>query len=218
MAAAEYRNPDQLEHGGVLIAGASATGIQLADEIHRSGRPVTLAVGGHVRVPRTYRGLDIMWWLDAAGVLDERFDEVDDVTRVRSLPSFQLVGTPARVTLDLNALQARACGSWVASRASATAAALLSGSLPNQCTLADLKLRRLLDLIDEWATARGLDGEVEAPQRPEPTTVDERSPAPPPARRGHQDGHLGHRLPARLLVARRAGPRPQGPTSATRVG
>ncbi|MGH9276287.1 MAG: NAD(P)-binding domain-containing protein, partial [Acidimicrobiales bacterium] len=43
MAAAEYRNPDQLEHGGVLIAGASATGIQLADEIHQSGRPVTLA-------------------------------------------------------------------------------------------------------------------------------------------------------------------------------
>ena len=94
MAAADYRHPDQLEHGGVLIAGASATGIQLADEIHRSGRPVTLAVGGHVRVPRTYRGMDIMWWLDAAGVLDERHDEVDDVTRVRSLPSFQLVGTP----------------------------------------------------------------------------------------------------------------------------
>ena len=63
-------------------SGASATGIQLADEIHRSGRPVTLAVGGHVRAPRTYRGMDIMWWLDAAGVLDERYDEVDDVIRV----------------------------------------------------------------------------------------------------------------------------------------
>ena len=98
MAAADYRNPDQLEHGGVLIAGASATGIQLADEIHRSGRPVTLAVGGHVRAPRTYRGMDIMWWLDAAGILDERHDEVDDVTRVRSLPSFQLVGSPTRAT------------------------------------------------------------------------------------------------------------------------
>ena len=106
MAAADYRNPDDLEHGGVLVAGASATGIQLADEIHRSGRPVTIAVGGHVRVPRTYRGMDIMWWLDAAGVLDERHDEVDDVTRVRSLPSFQLVGTPERATIDLNALQA----------------------------------------------------------------------------------------------------------------
>ena len=43
-----YRNPDQLADGGVLVVGASATGIQLADEIHRSGRQVTLAAGGHV--------------------------------------------------------------------------------------------------------------------------------------------------------------------------
>jgi putative flavoprotein involved in K+ transport len=48
----EYRNPDQLEQGGVLVVGASATGVQLADEIHRSGRPVTLAVGEHIRAPR----------------------------------------------------------------------------------------------------------------------------------------------------------------------
>jgi putative flavoprotein involved in K+ transport len=56
----------------VLVVGASATGIQLADEIHRSGRPVTLSVAEHVRAPRTYRGKDIMWWMDRAGVLDER--------------------------------------------------------------------------------------------------------------------------------------------------
>ena len=80
----EYRNPDQLEEGGVLVVGASATGIQLADEIHRSGRPVTLAVGEHVRVPRTYRGRDIQWWMDAAGVLDERYDEVDDIVSARN--------------------------------------------------------------------------------------------------------------------------------------
>jgi len=176
MAAAEYRKPDQLEHGGVLIAGASATGIQLADEIHRSGRPVILAVGGHVRTPRTYRGMDIMWWLDAAGILDERHDEVDDVSRVRSLPSFQLVGTPARATIDLNTLQAS--GVRIVGRVAGLrdGTALLSGSLRNVCKLADLKLVRMLDAIDEWATTHGLDGEVEAPHRPEPTFV---QPSPP---------------------------------------
>ena len=51
----DYRRPDQLPTGGVLVVGASATGIQLADEIHRSGRPVTLCVGEHVRMPRLYR-------------------------------------------------------------------------------------------------------------------------------------------------------------------
>jgi putative flavoprotein involved in K+ transport len=171
ITAADYRNPDQLEHGGVLVVGAAATGIQLADEIHRSGRPVTLAVGGHVRAPRTYRGMDIMWWLDATGVLDEGYDEVDDVTRVRGLPSFQLVGSPARTTLDLNVLQD--AGVHVVGKLAAVrdGLALFSGSLRNQCTLADLKLGRLLDAIDEWATAHGLDGELDDPHRFEPTRI-----------------------------------------------
>ena len=43
----------------MLVVGASATGVQLADEIHRSGRPVMLSVGEHVRMPRLYRGSDI---------------------------------------------------------------------------------------------------------------------------------------------------------------
>lgn len=51
-----YRSPECLQDGEVLVVGASATGVQLADEIHRSGRPVTIAVGEHVRFPRTYRG------------------------------------------------------------------------------------------------------------------------------------------------------------------
>ena len=84
--------------------GASATGVQLAAELSRSGRPVTLSVGEHVRLPRTYRGHDVLWWMDASGVWDERYDEVDDLTRARRLPSPQLVGTPERATLDLNAL------------------------------------------------------------------------------------------------------------------
>ena len=102
----DYRNPDQLPDGGVLVVGASATGVQLAAELQRSGRPVTLSVGEHVRMPRTYRGRDVMWWMDAAGVWEQRYDEVDDLNRARRLPSPQLVGTPERATLDLNALEA----------------------------------------------------------------------------------------------------------------
>ena len=55
---------EQLAEGGVLVVGASATGVQIAHEIHRSGRPVTLAVGEHVRGPRMYRGRDIHWWME----------------------------------------------------------------------------------------------------------------------------------------------------------
>jgi putative flavoprotein involved in K+ transport len=159
---AGYRNPGQLPPGGVLVVGASASGIQLADELHRSGRPVTLAVGEHVRMPRTYRGRDILWWLDAAGVLDERYDKVEDLVRARHLPSMQLVGSPGR-TVDLNALSS--AGVRLVGRLAGieNGIAQFSGSLPNVCTLADLKLGRLLDTIDTWTGVRS--------ERFAPTTV-----------------------------------------------
>ena len=101
----DYRRPDLLPDGGVLVVGASASGIQIAEALHRSGRAVTLAVGEHVRMPRVYRGRDILWWMDASGILDERYDQVPDLLRARNLPSMQLVGTPQRVTVDLNSLR-----------------------------------------------------------------------------------------------------------------
>ena len=81
-----YRDPGQLPDGGVLVVGASATGVQLAGEIHRSGRPVTLAAGEHVRLPRTYRGRHIFWWMQATGLLAERYDQIDDLTRAATCP------------------------------------------------------------------------------------------------------------------------------------
>jgi putative flavoprotein involved in K+ transport len=169
----EYRNPHELDDGGVLVVGASATGVQLADEIHRSGRPVTLAVGEHVRVPRVYRGMDILWWMNGSGLLDERYDEVDNLVRVRNLPSFQLVGTPDKTTLDLNALTAigvRLVGKFAGINGGK---AQFSGSLRNNCALADLKLGRLLDGIDRWASTTLLDDEFDAPHRFAPTALEE---------------------------------------------
>jgi putative flavoprotein involved in K+ transport len=165
----EYRDPSQLPDGGVLVVGASATGVQLAAEIRRSGRPVTLSVGEHVRLPRVYRGRDVLWWMDAAGVWDQRYDEVDDLTRARRLPSPQLVGTPERATLDLNALTelgVQLVGKWATVR---DGRALFSGGLRNVFSLADLKMNRLLDTFDEWALTSGRDAEFSAPERFAPT-------------------------------------------------
>jgi putative flavoprotein involved in K+ transport len=184
VTAAQYRNPGLLPDGGVLVAGASASGIQIADELQRSGRPVTLAVGEHVRMPRTYRGRDILWWMDASGLLDERYDEVPDLARARALPSMQLIGSPQRATVDLNTLRqlgVRLVGRFAGVR---DGTAQFSGSLPNVCALADLKLGRLLDTIDAWADRVGVDARIDAdgPERFTPTSPPD--PAPLSARLG----------------------------------
>lgn len=166
----QYRNPQSLEPGGVLVVGAAATGAQLADEIQRSGRSVTLAVGEHVRATRTYRGKDMQWWMDATGLNDERYDEVENLTRARSLPSFQLAGYADRRNVDLNALAS--LGVKLVGRLAGIrdGKAQFSGSLRNVCELADLKLNRLLKRIDEWAAENGVRGDP--PHRPEPTRVE----------------------------------------------
>jgi putative flavoprotein involved in K+ transport len=172
LTAKDYRNPAALDFGRVLVVGASATGLQLADEIRRSGRPVTLAVGEHIRLPRVYRGRDIQWWLEAVGILDERYDEVDDIVRARRVPSPQLVGSLERRTLDLNALIEQ--GVDVVGRLVGVDGNRLqfSGSLANHCAMADLKLNRLLERIDRWVDERRVGDIVAAPERFAATRVE----------------------------------------------
>ncbi len=92
------------------------------------------------------------------------------------MPSLQLTGSPERATLDLNALTG--IGVKLVGRFAGIndGKAQFSGSLRNQCALSDLKMGRLLDTIDEWATDTGLDDEVEAPHRLPPTEVEESPP------------------------------------------
>ena len=106
-----------------------------------------------MRLPRTYRGRDVLWWMENSGVWNERYDEIDDLERARRLPSPQLVGTPERATLDLNVL--REAGVEIVGRLAAIrdGRALFSGGLANQFALADLKMGRLLDTFDDWAHA-----------------------------------------------------------------
>jgi putative flavoprotein involved in K+ transport len=167
----EYKSPDQVEPGGVMVVGASASGTQIAEELQRAGRQVTIAVSEHIRVPRTYRGRDIQWWMDAAGVLDDHYTTIDDIVRARNVPSLQLAGSDDRRSVDLNHLGD--LGVRVVGRLSrfVDGKAQFSGALRNQCAMSDLKMNRLLERIDTWALENGIDGDAAPSHRFEPTRV-----------------------------------------------
>jgi putative flavoprotein involved in K+ transport len=171
ITALRYREPAQVAPGEVLVVGASASGVQIADELRRAGRPVTLAVGDHVRVPRTYRGRDIYRWMDELGILDERYDEVEDLARARRLPSLQLAGTPQRRPLDLAALSAAGVALTGRFVGVARGRAQFSGSLANLIKAADLKQARLLERVDAHIDEHGLWDLVGPRDRPAPTPV-----------------------------------------------
>jgi putative flavoprotein involved in K+ transport len=171
LTAHDFRNADQLERGAVLVVGASATGLQFADEIRKTGREVTIATGEHVRLPRTYRGHDIQFWMHRTGLLNESYEEIDDVSRARALPSPQLIGSHDVQILDLNRLSdngAKIVGRLMGIK---NGAAQFSGSLRNVCALADLKMNRLLAAIDNWIDRNPV--LCDAPERFEATRVDE---------------------------------------------
>lgn len=171
LTALEYKNPQQLEPGGVLVVGASATGLQLAEEIRRAGHEVTVAVGEHVRLPRSYRGRDIQWWMHVTGVLDQTYTEVDDLVRARNVPSPQLFGSNEQPFMDLNWLSDRGVRITGKLAAIRNGKAQFSGSLSNVCALADLKMNRLLTAIDKWLEQKGCPNFGTPATRFEPTRV-----------------------------------------------
>jgi putative flavoprotein involved in K+ transport len=167
-----YRRPAQIDDGGpVLVVGASASGVQIADELRRAGHDVTIAIGEHVRLPRSYRGCDIYGWLDRIGQLDERWDEVEDLQRARRHASVQVVGSDDGREVDLHSLQGlgvQLTGRLMAIRGTT---ALCSGGLGSLVANADLKEARLLRRIDEWVDEHDMADLVGPAVVPSPTVL-----------------------------------------------
>jgi putative flavoprotein involved in K+ transport len=168
LSSKHYRNVDQIDSSGVLVVGASASGAQIADELARAGREVTLAVGSHTRIPRRYRGRDTFAWLESSGILDDRWFDEPDIAKSRRAPSLQLVGTDEGRDLDLNALSA--AGVQLVGRLVGVSNTKLqfSGSLANTIASADQKMHRLLARIDQSIDCLGADAPDD---RPEPTRL-----------------------------------------------
>jgi putative flavoprotein involved in K+ transport len=174
LSSLSYRRPAQIDdRGRVLVVGASASGVQIADELRRTGRDVTISVGEHVRLPRSYRGWDIYRWLDWIGQLDERSNEVEDLQRARRHASVQVVGSDDGREVDLPSLQGlgiQLVGRLMAIRGTT---AFFSGGLGSLVANADLKQARLLRRIDEWIYEHDMADLVGPATEPRPTVLTE---------------------------------------------
>ena len=167
-----YRHPGSLIDGGVLIVGASATGVQLAEELAGAGRDVVLAVGSHTRLPRLYRGMDIFWWLERIGSLDRTIDQLSDEI-ARYEPSLQLVGRPDHRNLDLSTL--RQMGVELAGRITAIDQQHINfkPDLAANVAAAQMRMHRVLNQIDRHIEDSGLASEVLDPEPMQSLTVTE---------------------------------------------
>lgn len=151
IAPSQYSGPQELPDGGVLVVGASATGVQLAEDIRKSGKQVTLAVGSHVRTPRRYRGQDIYTWLDRSGFLADR--PYGDRERLLRQPSFQLIGSADGRDMGLSCLADR--GVEIVGRAVEGEGhrIRLKDDLLEQCAAAEARRRKVLRRVDEFITS-----------------------------------------------------------------
>jgi len=101
--ATRYRNPDQLPPGAVLVVGAGASGLQIAEELLDAGRPTYLSASRHRRMPRRYRGHDLFWWLERWGFLERTRAEWPDG---RMPPSLVVTGVGGGHDVDVRRLRA----------------------------------------------------------------------------------------------------------------
>ncbi len=175
ITARDYRNPAQVAPGGVLVVGASASGVQIAEELQRAGRQVTLAVGRHSRMPRHYRGFDIWWWLQATGRLSRTFEDLRERDTARQEPSLQLIGrdhgTRPASEVDLEALQRN--GVRLAGRLQGVTGgvARFADDLAVRIAQSEGRMHRFLDAVDAYAERSGLVPEIWPPERPPPVSL-----------------------------------------------
>ena len=101
MHSSSYRNPNELPPGAVLVVGSADTGCQIAEELHESGRRVFLCVGRAGRVPRRYRGKDIVFWAEALGLTNQTVDQVP-LPSARYAANPQATGKNGGHTLNLH--------------------------------------------------------------------------------------------------------------------
>ena len=155
---ADYRNPDQLPEGAVLVVGGGASGVQIADELLRAGRSVYLSVGQHNRPPRAYRGRDYCWWLGVLG----KWDLAAPHPGTEHV-AIAVSGAHGGQTVDFRELAARGMALFGRTESYKDGVLTFAGDLVANIAAGDANYLSVLDEADAYVAHNGL-GLPEEPQ------------------------------------------------------
>ncbi|WP_118183473.1 flavin-containing monooxygenase [Paraburkholderia phosphatilytica] len=155
---AHYRNPGQLPEGAVLVVGAGSSGVQIADELLRSGRKVFLSVGPHDRPPRAYRNRDYCWWLGVLGEWDK-----ETVTPGKEHVTIAVSGAYGGHTVDFRVLAHEGMTLVGLTKTFDRGVVTFQPDLAENLARGDENYRTLLDAADAYIARNGLD----LPEEPE---------------------------------------------------
>lgn len=152
--ARDYRRPQELPDGAVVVIGSGASGCQIADELVEAGRRTFLSVGRHRRVPRRYRGHDVFWWRREMGELDRTVDDMPPGLR----PAPPLV-TGVKGGYDVDLRRSAARGLRLCGHLAAVGAGTLvwADDLDETLRAGDRHFRAFLSEVDAYVARTGLD-------------------------------------------------------------
>ena len=169
--ASKYQNPKQLPSGAVLVAGAGASGAQIAEELQRAGRCVYLSVGTHRRLPRRYRGRDVIWWIAEMGI-----DQTPTAQRGASALGPVISGAYGGQTIDFRRYAADGMMLTGHLQAARGGVIEIAPGLADNLKAGDLVFSTFLNFVDGYVKLRGLDLPTEPAARttlPDPPCVTE---------------------------------------------
>lgn len=150
--ASRYQNPEQLPPGAVLVVGAGASGAQIAEDLLRTGRRVYLSIGTHRRLPRRYRGRDVIWWL-----AEMRLDQITPEQRGPAQLGPVITGAYGGHTIDFRRFVADGMILLGRIETARDGAIEIAPGLAESLAEGDLVYTTFLKIVDEYAKRRGLD-------------------------------------------------------------